>query len=59
MDQGKVKDVPVTLGMQTTEWVEVVQPALPSGARVVTSGQALLADGTAVTVRETVEKEKP
>ena len=59
VDQGKVKDVPVTLGMQTTEWVEVVQPALPSGARVVTSGQALLADGTAVTVRETVEKEKP
>lgn len=56
VEQGKARDVPVTLGLQTTDWVEVVQPALPPGAQVVTSGQALLGDGTAVTVRETSEK---
>lgn len=56
VEQGKARDVPVTLGLQTTDWVEVVQPALPSGAQVVTSGQALLGDGTPVTVRETPDK---
>jgi RND family efflux transporter MFP subunit len=49
---GKAKDVPVTLGAQTTEWVEVVSPRLPAGVYVVTSGQAILADGTPLTLRE-------
>lgn len=59
VEQGKAKDVPVTLGMQTNEWVEVIQPKLPAGGQVVTSGQALLADGTEVTFRESAEKGKP
>ena len=31
--------VPVTLGAKSAGWVEVVRPALPRGAQVVTSGQ--------------------
>jgi|SRR5579883_1689679 len=51
VENGRVKDVPVTLGAQTIEWVEVVKPRLPQGTQVVTSGHAILADGTPVTVR--------
>lgn len=58
VEQGKARDVPVTLGIQTTEWVEVLQPPLPMGAQVVTSGQALLADGTPVTKREKPVKDQ-
>jgi predicted component of type VI protein secretion system len=58
VENGKAKDVPVTLGVQTTEWVEVTQPALSAGALVVTSGHALLADGTPVVVREKSANDK-
>ena len=58
VENGKAKDVPVTLGVQTTEWVEVTQPALRAGALVVTSGHALLADGTPVVVREKSANDK-
>lgn len=51
VENGRAKDVPVTLGAQTIEWVEVVSPRLPRGVQVVTSGHAVLADGTPVTVR--------
>jgi RND family efflux transporter MFP subunit len=51
-EDGKAKEVQVTLGVQTTEWVEIAKPALPRGAQVVTSGQSALADGSAVTVRQ-------
>lgn len=51
VEGGKARDVPVTLGTQTTEWVEVLGPSLPPGTQVVTSGHAVLADGTPVTVR--------
>ena len=40
----------VTLGVQTTDWVEITSPALPPGARVITSGQTALADGHAACV---------
>jgi RND family efflux transporter MFP subunit len=58
VENGKVRDVPVTLGVQTTDWVEVTRPPLTGGSQVVTSGHALLADGTTVTVRETAAKDK-
>jgi multidrug efflux pump subunit AcrA (membrane-fusion protein) len=45
-------EVPVTLGTQTTEWVEIKEPRLPAGAQVITSGQSLIANQTAVTVRQ-------
>ena len=51
MEGGQAKEVRVTLGVQTTEWVEIATPKLPEGARVVTSGQSALADGSAVFVR--------
>ncbi len=48
---GHAKEVPVTLGVQGTEWVEIASPTLPDKAQVVTSGQTAIADGTAVAVR--------
>jgi hypothetical protein len=36
--------------------VEVASPALPRGARVVTSGQTALADETPIAVREEADK---
>jgi RND family efflux transporter MFP subunit len=50
-DNGRAREVPVTLGVQTPEWVEIAAPALPSGAMVVTSGQTALANDSAVTIR--------
>lgn len=51
VENGRAKEVQVTLGVQSTGWVEVVQPKLPRGARVITSGQSALADGALVTIR--------
>jgi RND family efflux transporter MFP subunit len=51
LENGKVKDVPVTVGVQSAEWAEISSPPLLKGAQVVTSGHSVLADGTAVTVR--------
>jgi RND family efflux transporter MFP subunit len=48
---GHAQEVRVALGAQSTEWVEIVHPALPRGARVVLSGQSALADGTPIAVR--------
>ena len=46
----KVEAVAVETGREGPGWVEVLTP-LPAAARVVTTGQARLADGTAVAVR--------
>jgi RND family efflux transporter MFP subunit len=54
VENGRAKDVPVELGMQGLEWVEVTAPKLPKGTQVVTSGQSALADGTPVTIRNLV-----
>lgn len=51
VEDGKAKEVQVTLGTQGTKWVEIATPALPPGAIVVTSGHSALADGTPVTIR--------
>jgi RND family efflux transporter MFP subunit len=51
VNDGHAREVRVTLGVQTTEWVEVAYPALPRGARVVLSGQSALAEGTPLAVR--------
>lgn len=52
IEDGKVKAITVTLGVQTADWVEILTPSLPKNAQVVTSGQSALADGSKVTVRE-------
>lgn len=51
-EKDRAIEVPVTLGTQTTEWVEIKEPRLPVGAQVITSGQSLIANQTAVIVRQ-------
>ncbi len=55
----QVKEVQVTLGQQTSEWVEIVSPTLPDGAIVVTSGQSKLADGSLIRVRSPEDDVQP
>jgi RND family efflux transporter MFP subunit len=59
VEKDHVKEVPVTLGTQTTEWVEIATPELPPGAVVVTSGLTMLADGTAISVRKPAPRTEP
>lgn len=51
VEDGKAREVQVTLGVQGDHWVEIAAPKLPEGAQVVTSGQSAIAEGTAVAVR--------
>jgi RND family efflux transporter MFP subunit len=51
IEGGLAREVRVTTGVATTEWIEITQPALPRGAAVVTSGQTVLADQSPVVVR--------
>lgn len=51
VENGHAKEVPVKLGLQSLEWVEVTEPVLTPDAVVVTSGQSALADGTPVVIR--------
>ncbi|HEU0069371.1 MAG TPA: efflux RND transporter periplasmic adaptor subunit [Nitrospiraceae bacterium] len=48
----RAKEVQVTLGVQTTQWVEITAPALPRDAQVITSGQTVLAAETPVVLRD-------
>jgi RND family efflux transporter MFP subunit len=57
IDQGKAKEVPVTLGVQGETWVEIAAPKLAGGTRVVTSGQSAIAAGTPVAERQVAGKE--
>ena len=50
--EGRAKEIPVRLGTQTTDWVEIAEPTLPRGANVITSGQSAVANETPVSVRE-------
>ncbi|HYH69343.1 MAG TPA: efflux RND transporter periplasmic adaptor subunit [Urbifossiella sp.] len=50
-DGDKAKAVPVRVGRRDRDWVEV-SGALAAGARVITSGQTQLVDGSAIRVRE-------
>ncbi len=51
IDHERAREVPVTLGTQTTEWVEILKPELPPDTLVITSGQTAIANETPVTVR--------
>ncbi len=50
---GTAHEIKVTLGEQSSDWVEISSPTLPVDSVVVTSGQRLLSDGIPVSVRET------
>ncbi|MEZ6142743.1 MAG: efflux RND transporter periplasmic adaptor subunit [Zavarzinella sp.] len=51
IEQGKVKVYDVELGIQTRDWVEIVEPKLPKTAQLITSGHALLSEGMPVQIR--------
>lgn len=53
-EKGLSKEIPVTLGSQTTEWVEIASPALPDDAKVITSGQTAIADHSKIVIRAIV-----
>jgi len=48
---GQAREVLVEPGLQTRDWVEIVNPPLPREAMVITSGQSVLAHQMAVTIR--------
>lgn len=52
MDNGKAREVKIVPGSQSTDWVEIREPALSAESQVVTSGHAALADGVPIKVRE-------
>ena len=54
VEQGRARAVAVNLGHQTTNWVEIIDPPIPTGAMVVTSGQSAVLDGVALTIRSGV-----
>ncbi len=57
-DDGKAHAYAVETGREGRGWSEILA-TLPAGARVVTSGQALLADGTPVVIRTPEGADRP
>ncbi len=51
LHEGRAEEHLVTLGQQTTDWVEIATPAIPLGAKVATSGQRYLFNGASVVER--------
>jgi RND family efflux transporter MFP subunit len=49
---GKAKEVIITSGVQTREWIEIAHPELDRDAVVITSGQASLANDTPISIRK-------
>ena len=62
-ENGRSREVPVTVGAQTTEWIEIASPVLPADAQVITSGQTAIANDTQIVIRTaeigTTEKRLP
>ena len=54
-----VREIQVTLGEQTSEWVEIASPSISSDSRVVTSGQRMLSDGAPVIERKLGQASAP
>ncbi len=48
----RAKEVRVSLGVESSDYVEVIEPTLPPGSQVVISGQSGLAANTPIVVRE-------
>ncbi len=51
VDGNRAKEVRVTLGVESTAFVEVIEPALPPGSQVIVSGQTALANDTPIAFR--------
>jgi RND family efflux transporter MFP subunit len=54
-DGDHARELQVTPGATTSDWIEITSPKLPAGAQVVTSGQSLLSDGLPIFVRRASE----
>ena len=54
-DGDHARELQVTPGATTSDWIEITGPKLPLGAQVVTSGQSLLSDGLPIFVRRASE----
>jgi RND family efflux transporter MFP subunit len=54
-DGDHARELQVTPGVTTSDWIEITSPKLPVGAQVVTSGQSLLSDGLPIFVRRASE----
>jgi RND family efflux transporter MFP subunit len=52
VEKGRCREVPVTVGEQGIDWIEIVAPPLSAGARVVTSGQTALSNESPVVERD-------
>ena len=52
IEQGLAREIQVTVGEQTDNWIEIISPPLPADAIVITSGQRMLSEGKPVTIRE-------
>ncbi len=52
MENGVAREVKFQPGIQTTDWVEVAEPEIPTDGIVITSGQFHLAEGTKVELRK-------
>jgi RND family efflux transporter MFP subunit len=55
IENGRAREIPVTTGVQTTDWVEITSPRLPPDAQIITSGQSLLAAESPVSIRAEME----
>lgn len=55
VENGLAKEVQVTPGTQSTDWVEIQQPVLSDSQQVITSGHTGLADGVAITIRNAAD----
>jgi len=51
VEKGRAKEVQVSTGVASDQWIEIAGSRIPADAQVVTSGQTVLADGTPVYVR--------
>jgi RND family efflux transporter MFP subunit len=51
VENGHAREVQISTGVASDQWVEVDGARLPAGTQVVTSGQTVLADGAAVYIR--------
>ncbi len=52
VENGKAKMVTVETGLETDGWIELIGDQINEGAKVVTTGQYMLDDGTPVSVRK-------
>jgi RND family efflux transporter MFP subunit len=59
VEDGRAREVVITPGLQTADWVEVASPELRDGAMVVLSGQSAVLDGGLVAINSAGSSDSP